>query len=575
MRDAIGRRAIFRRSLKSLDVTMPRQPWVFLTALLLWPVLMVGGVASFLPRMVGVSIAVAAEAGSKTSDMGKTPIATEHDARRGQPAARRPSGALDLDHIKRMLEQFQADEAEARPETRARPQRNKVQLTLQRSLEIALQHNLRIQIAKLTRDAVQTELPRAKARFHPLVGISVTGSGAESATDNEADLSENSVNANAFIQEEVPTGATLTVSGDLTGREQETGVDTLPRAYDSDLLVKVVQPLLRGGGLVVATRPIRDAQFDLRIEEARLRADVLRVTANTKSAYYNMLLAEKVIEVIKEAIQRDKTLIEASQALFEAGLVTKRDVFSAEIILAQDSARLANAEASLESAKNALLDVLGLPFATPVVLLETEIKFQPVRLAVARWIATALERRPELVEIEEALEKSLLQIRVGKNDVLPRVDFVASYERFQGDSTFGEAFDFQGEAWSAGVTVSVPIGNVAAKSALARARIEHTRLQKQLEQTKRQIELEVRAAVIKLRRSLERMTVLTAGVEQARGKLEFAKARFALGLATNLDITDAQEALLNAETDLLSAIVDYNVGLAELEARIAAPIQSP
>jgi outer membrane protein TolC len=81
--------------------------------------------------------------------------------------------------------------------------------------------------------------------------------------------------------------------------------------------------------------------------------------------------------------------------------------------------------------------------------------------------------------------------------------------------------------------------------------------------------------VIKLRRSLERMTVLTAGVEQARGKLEFAKARFALGLATNLDITDAQEALLNAETDLLSAIVDYNVGLAELEARIAAPVQSP
>jgi outer membrane protein TolC len=152
------------------------------------------------------------------------------------------------------------------------------------------------------------------------------------------------------------------------------------------------------------------------------------------------------------------------------------------------------------------------------------------------------------------------------------LDLVASYERFQGDATLGEAFDFSGQAWSAGLVFSVPIGNVAAKSVLVRAEIEQARLQQRLLQTKRQIELEVRATVIKLRRSLERMRVLIAGVEQAQGKLELAKARFALGLATNLDITDAQEDLLDAETDLLSSIVDYNIGLAELEARIAGPI---
>ena len=68
------------------------------------------------------------------------------------------------------------------------------------------------------------------------------------------------------------------------------------------------------------------------------------------------------------------------------------------------------------------------------------------------------------------------------------------------------------------------------------------------------------------------MKTLRALVDQAQGKLDFAQARFALGLATNLDITDAQEDLLGAETDLLEAIVDYNIGLAELEARIAGPI---
>ncbi|MGH9892679.1 MAG: TolC family protein, partial [bacterium] len=86
---------------------------------------------------------------------------------------------------------------------------------------------------------------------------------------------------------------------------------------------------------------------------------------------------------------------------------------------------------------------------------------------------------------------------------------------------------------------------------------------------RRQIELEVRAIAIKLRRSVERMKVLTIAIEQAKGKLEVGRTQFALGQATNLDITDAQQSLLNAETDLLAAIVDHQVGLAELEAALA------
>ena len=126
--------------------------------------------------------------------------------------------------------------------------------------------------------------------------------------------------------------------------------------------------------------------------------------------------------------------------------------------------------------------------------------------------------------------------------------------------------------WSAGLAFSVPIGNVAAKSDLIRAKREHALLQHQLLQTQRQIELEVRANVIRLSRSLERIKPITVEIEQAKGKLEIARARFALGETTNLDITDAQEDLLEAEIDLLEAIVDYKIALAELEASIAGPL---
>jgi len=156
--------------------------------------------------------------------------------------------------------------------------------------------------------------------------------------------------------------------------------------------------------------------------------------------------------------------------------------------------------------------------------------------------------------------------------VLPQVDLVTSYGRSQNHSTFERSLAFRGQEWSAGLVFSIPLGNVAAKSALARAGIEQARLQQELLQSKRQVEQEVRAAAIKLRKSSERMKALSMIVEQARGKMEVASGRFALGLATNLDIIDAQEDLLDAETDLLGAIVDYNIGIAELEASIAGPL---
>jgi outer membrane protein TolC len=481
-----------------------------------------------------------------------------------------PSLQADPAQLWRTLAQTQ-DSQPQEPSTLQR-QSPKRPLTLAESIELALQHNVPLQIATLSRDAVSYEVPRAKALFHPTVGLSFLASGERDVPEVGPAADKNAQSATAFISQLVPTGATVIVSSDVT--REEIDQENPPRTFESAATISVLQPLVRGGGFAVTTRPIRDAEFGLRIEEARLEAEILRVVAQAKSAYYTAILAEKLIAITEEAIQRDKTLIETSQALFKAGLVTKRDIFSAEVILSQDLARQANNQANFTAAKNTLLDVLGIPIATEVDLLDKELSFRPIPLEeeLALWIAVATSNRPEILEVEERLAQSALNIRVARNTLLPQLDLVASYGKLHRATTFGKSLDLRGEAWSAGLVFSIPIGNVAARSALTRSEIEDKRLRQELIQVKRQIELEVRNAVIKLSRSLELIRVLSIGVEQAEGKLEVAKARFALGEADNFDITDAQEDLLQAQSDLLEATADYNIGLAELEASIAEPI---
>ena len=285
------------------------------------------------------------------------------------------------------------------------------------------------------------EVPRAKAIFHPTVGSSFLASGEKLRPELGPAVDTNTQSASAFISQLVPTGATVIVSNDFT--RQETEQEDPPRTFESAVTVSVVQPLLRGGWLTVTTQPIRDAEFGVRIEEARLRAEILRIVAQAKSNYYTAILAEKIIAITEEAIQRDKTLIESSQALFQAGLVTKRDVFSAEVILSKDLARLANAQADLAVAKNALLDVLGISIATEVDLLDKDLSFQPILLEpeLARWIAAAISHRPEVLEVEERLGQSELNIRVARNTTLPQLDLVALTGRSHTASTFGRSLE--------------------------------------------------------------------------------------------------------------------------------------
>ena len=83
--------------------------------------------------------------------------------------------------------------------------------------------------------------------------------------------------------------------------------------------------------------------------------------------------------------------------------------------------------------------------------------------------------------------------------------------------------------------------------------------------------LDGRDTVRNLLRIEERISILKKNIEGARAKVEFAK-NFQLGRASNLDITDAQKDLLNAETDQVNELVNYRVEFARLEQLLGGSI---
>ena len=507
-----------------------------------------------------------------------------------QPAP--PAGPLAIGSVSEIdTNQIQALIEGARGATEAPvPGPPPLVLSLDEAIRVALESNLSLQIASIDRDVLEALVPAARAKFHPVPGFDVAA-GSERLVDAPDDITspgdiidgtyeENAQSAIPFVRQELPTGGLVTLSTQLlrdsiNDRRNFEDPDDLSENGDRYLggtAIVVTQPLMRGGRVYVARRDIMDAEYNLSIAESQLRAQILQVTARVKEAYFNTILAQRLIEVSEEALKRDRALLEASHALFHAGRATRRDVLSAEIRISDGESSLATNRAAFDAAQLVLRDVLGTPIDRPVLPAESSIPFDPVEIRLAAWLGQAVERRPEIRALLTRLDQTALAVRVAENDVLPMLDMLASYGRAGFSETSRTTWDQDSQAWAAGLHFEIPFGNVAARQRLVAAKLLNERVERELSNQQRLIEIEVRNEVINLHENFENLAAQTGKVEQARDKLETANTRFRLGLADNFDVTDAQEDVVSAETEFLTAIVDYVTSLARLEASIAGPL---
>ena len=117
-----------------------------------------------------------------------------------------------------------ADSVEARAgRQEGQLQSEKLELTLEHSIEIALENNLPIQIATLSRDALEPEIRRARAIFHPTVGLALNARGDKPARLTGPAERASTQTATAFISEELPTGGTVILSSNLIREDPEAG----------------------------------------------------------------------------------------------------------------------------------------------------------------------------------------------------------------------------------------------------------------------------------------------------------------------------------------------------------------
>ena len=235
---------------------------------------------------------------------------------------------------------------------------------------------------------------------------------------------------------------------------------------------------------------------------------------------------------------------------------------------------MANAKESDISAKNTrdvaeanLNNVMRIPMNTKLTPTDKNFPQPDITITMEQAIAMAEKYRWELVEADYNVKMAEEAVRIARAGYMPTVALTGGYN-WNDDDFPG----FKHEGWSVGGGLSWSIFDGGATDAKIReAKADLKTAEETLLKSRESIELEVRQDYLNVFSAKEKIRATEAAVAEAEEAYKIATVRYASGVGINLDVLDAQLQLNQARINYITALYDYNIGLATLENAMGIP----
>ncbi|WP_419176924.1 TolC family protein [Desulfosediminicola sp.] len=357
------------------------------------------------------------------------------------------------------------------------------------------------------------------------------------------------------FRKEVETGTNITY-GVVGNRVDEDTDYVVENRNSASAFVRVSQGLFRRWGRKYNLTNLDVAR--LRNELASIDGDrqMQSLVLTTSQKYYSLLLEDQLLRQSRQALVRSKEHLDSAVSRQSVGLVSKVDVYRAELAALNAESMLQSQERRRQQAYDDFREQLHLPEETELEWQARIDKIMPV--LPADWERTVLDNRLDWQEYLMNVQISKREMYKVERDLLPDVGLSFTVEqRGEGDSA-EEALQLDDTNWSFQVQMNSPINDRAEKSALLRKQLEMSRLRREGETLRRKIRREIKDGFAELQMAEQRHQVSRRQLEQARLAIDLAKSRYAKGLSDNLDMLDAESALSDAELGTSRSLVEYN-----------------
>lgn len=447
-------------------------------------------------------------------------------------------------------------------------------VTLSECIKAALEKNLQIRVESFTPKMSASGIKLAGASFDPVLKSTVQDYSAESKKANVFDSSElNRAQFDFSLAHQLKTSTSYSISFTNQRTETDSTFATAGSYFDSNISVRVTQPILKNFGPQNAQKNLLVARKNRDASEEMFKSAVTGVITQVRQTYWNFVHSMANLDVQKQSLKLAQDLLEQNRVRVQVGTLAPIDILQSEAEVASREEAILVAESALENYEDQLKRLMDLPGAgqdwSTTIRPADKPAFEPMHVAESEMVKTALERRPDLLQLRHDLEAKGINLKYAQNQLLPDLNL---YAQVGGTGVAGgysdavsDALKFEYPNWAIGFNFTLPIKNDAAEAEHERTVLEEMQAGLRIRNLEQQVYQEVRAAVRQVETNQKRVDATRAALRLAEKKLEAEQKKYSVGLTTNYFVLQFQKDLSIAQTNELQALTDYNLALAELD----------
>lgn len=316
-------------------------------------------------------------------------------------------------------------------------------------------------------------------------------------------------------------------------------------------------PVYMGGKL---TSVAAMARLGLNTAEVNYQAQYENLIYRVIQAYIGVLKADGMLELGEEQIKllmEHQKLIETNLNL---GYATKSDLMETKIRVTQAELGTVKAEHGKKLAVENLCNLLGLAPQELVLTSKPALAERANLPGLDEVLRRVEEEKPELKNLEIAVRIAEENLQMKRSYWHPNLAMIGTYgTQNQDRPTLKDAI------WSFTLNMDWKFFDAGAgKAEIKEAEANLQKLQFQLAQTQDLLKLEARQRYLAVTEAAQVLALTELSRSQAEENYEIFKAKFQVGVATNLELLTAQNTLSTAMNDCLNAEYDYYLAVSDL-----------
>jgi outer membrane protein TolC len=443
--------------------------------------------------------------------------------------------------------------------------------------------------------------------FDPVITGTIEEEHAKSPTSNifagSTVLDTNTTTANFFYTQGFSTGTLMSVGFDNNRITSNSTFNTVNPSLPTSFRFQLRQHLLQGWGFDANQRWIKIARNDKAIMDAAFQNQIMTTVSQIENIYWDLVNAYENVKVQERALEVANKTLSDTQKQVDIGTLAPITVVQSQSSVATAKQNLIASQTNLQLQqllmKNAVTrnntdPILATAPVIPTDTLQINEPFQTP--PVEEIIASALRRRPEIIQSRLNLTNRQVGLKAINNLQLPTVDVFAFYGAagLAGDqnpyitcgnpsappgqclppgtilpSPYSQAFTnlFNGSApdKGVGININIPLRNRQNQADQVRSVIEYRQAQMAALQQANTIALQVRNAQFALTQNYAALQAAVAARDYASQNLDAEQKKYSLGASTSTLVLQASSALTQAESNVLAAASNYEKSKVQLD----------